>query len=164
MITSLAINIEKLFTVVVYFSDVKNKIELIKLTKNLVDQENTLPLNKHLRKLYIYFREYFNNTNKNEDIYEYIDLDDYSEFYKALYDETKKIPYGTTTTYSALACLLGKSKAARAVGNCLAKNRYPLIIPCHRVVSKMNLGGFKYGCELKKMIIEREKVYQISCI
>ena len=129
------------------------------LSKTLVAHADPLPLNKHLKRIYIYFKEYFHNTNNNEDIYEYIDITDCSAFCKAVYEETRRIPYGKTATYAALACLLGKPKAARAVGNCLAKNRYPLIIPCHRIVGKMDIGGFKYGYELKRMLIEREKAH-----
>ncbi|MEI8376052.1 MAG: MGMT family protein [Planctomycetota bacterium] len=44
------------------------------------------------------------------------------------------IPYGQTLTYGELALAARTPGAARAVGNCMASNRVPLIIPCHRVV------------------------------
>lgn len=49
---------------------------------------------------------------------------------------TLEIPYGSTTTYSALAAKLGRPRAARAVGRAEATNPLPLVIPCHRVVGK----------------------------
>ncbi len=50
------------------------------------------------------------------------------------------IPLGTTLTYSALASIIESS--ARAVGNACRDNPYPVIIPCHRVVSVAGLGGY----------------------
>lgn len=46
----------------------------------------------------------------------------------------RQIPYGKTFSYGQLAAKAGSPGAARAVGNCMAANRIPLIIPCHRVL------------------------------
>jgi len=54
--------------------------------------------------------------------------------------ELCKIPFGETLTYSALAGKIGSS--ARAVGNACRDNPYPVIIPCHRVVSVSGMGGY----------------------
>jgi methylated-DNA-[protein]-cysteine S-methyltransferase len=55
----------------------------------------------------------------------------------------REIPWGATVTYGELAASAGSPKAARAVGNCMAANRIPLIVPCHRVVGAGGkLGGF----------------------
>ncbi|MCR4412656.1 MAG: methylated-DNA--[protein]-cysteine S-methyltransferase [Thermoguttaceae bacterium] len=55
----------------------------------------------------------------------------------------RDIPWGTTVTYGDLAARAGSPRAARAVGNCMAANRIPLIVPCHRVVGAGGgLGGF----------------------
>jgi len=51
-----------------------------------------------------------------------------------------KIPMGTTLTYSELALIV--NSGARAVANACRQNRFPIIIPCHRVVSKNGLGGY----------------------
>ena len=51
--------------------------------------------------------------------------------------------YGTTRTYAELAARVGSPSAARAVGQTMARNRLPLVIPCHRVIgSGGGLGGF----------------------
>jgi O-6-methylguanine DNA methyltransferase len=61
-----------------------------------------------------------------------------------------KIPYGKTVSYSQLARLTGKPLAARAVGNALAKNPLPLIIPCHRVIhADGSIGKFSAFLEAK---------------
>lgn len=68
------------------------------------------------------------------------------------------IPFGSTLTYQELATLIGNPKASRAVGTALNKNPFPLIIPCHRVVSKKDqIGGFAYPIDLKKRLLGFEK-------
>jgi len=55
----------------------------------------------------------------------------------------RRIPYGATLTYGGLATRAGYPGAARAVGRCMAANRIPLVVPCHRVVaSDGRLGGY----------------------
>lgn len=66
-----------------------------------------------------------------------------------------KIPKGQTRNYSQIAQAVGKPKAARAVGNALANNPFPLIIPCHRVIRKNGkAGGYSAkGGESRKMFL-----------
>lgn len=65
---------------------------------------------------------------------------------------------GQTLTYGELARLCGFRKAARLVGQAMAKNPVPLLVPCHRVVrSDGSLGGFGGGIEMKKKLLELEK-------
>lgn len=64
-----------------------------------------------------------------------VDLEDYTPFQRQVLEECRRIPFGGTITYAQLAARSGTPRAARAVGNCMAANRIPLIIPCHRVVS-----------------------------
>jgi len=58
-----------------------------------------------------------------------------SPFSLAVLRRTARIPCGTFLTYGALAASLGRPQAARAVGQALASNPFPILIPCHRVVS-----------------------------
>ena len=70
-----------------------------------------------------------------------------------------QIPRGKVTPYGGLACRLSAPRAARAVGTALARNPFPLIIPCHRVVrSDGMLGGFGGGLKMKKALLEMEGV------
>jgi methylated-DNA-[protein]-cysteine S-methyltransferase len=67
-------------------------------------------------------------------------------FHRRVYKVLQKIPAGQTVTYGELAALAGSPGAARAVGQAMAKNPFPIIIPCHRVVaSQGRLGGFSSG-------------------
>jgi methylated-DNA-[protein]-cysteine S-methyltransferase len=60
-----------------------------------------------------------------------------------VFKHCRRIPYGQTASYGELAKKAGRSGAARAIGNFMASNRTPLLVPCHRVVaSGGRLGGF----------------------
>ncbi len=70
-----------------------------------------------------------------------------------------KVGYGQTVTYAELAKRAGSSGAARAVGNHMAKNLVPLLIPCHRVIaSGGKLGGFSapQGITMKQRLLDME--------
>lgn len=70
-----------------------------------------------------------------------------------------KIPRGRAMTYGCLAASVGVAGGARAVGNVMAGNPFPLVIPCHRVVrSGGSLGGFGGGVEMKKALLMMEGV------
>lgn len=73
-----------------------------------------------------------------------LDLDGQDEFFSRIYAVLRSVGYGQTTTYGTLAKELGAGpEAARAVGQAMAKNPVPLIIPCHRVLAAGNkVGGF----------------------
>jgi methylated-DNA-[protein]-cysteine S-methyltransferase len=85
-----------------------------------------------------------------------VDLSKLSPFTRKVLNETRKIRYGTTITYSELARNIGSS-AVRAVGGALAKNPIPIIIPCHRVVAKNGIGGYSAGVDIKTRLLELEK-------
>lgn len=80
-----------------------------------------------------------------------------SDFVKRVLNETSRIPYGKTITYKELAEKLN-TKAYRVVGMALGKNPVPILIPCHRVVSKRGLGGYSSGVEIKKELLKLEGV------
>ena len=74
-----------------------------------------------------------------------------------IYDLIKKVPPGKVTTYGELAKSIGKYKSSRVIGKILNKNPFPINIPCHRVVlSNGKIGGYYYGTEIKKRILEKE--------
>ncbi len=81
-----------------------------------------------------------------------------SPFERAVLKATCQIPKGHVTTYSTLAALIGRPRAARAVGNALAKNPIPLFIPCHRVIGKEGIGGFSSGLDVKVKLLQLEGV------
>lgn len=82
---------------------------------------------------------YFKNPNKSFDL-PLDPLAKSSEFQKRVRVAMQKIPLGKTQSYSEMAECLKSSP--RAVGQACKRNPFPIIIPCHRVVSKTGLGGF----------------------
>ncbi|MCX7994791.1 MAG: methylated-DNA--[protein]-cysteine S-methyltransferase [candidate division WOR-3 bacterium] len=72
---------------------------------------------------------------------------------------TSRIPRGKVETYGSIARKLKIPKGARAVGQALARNPFPIIIPCHRVIrSDGTIGGFGGGTELKRKLLSMEGV------
>lgn len=88
-----------------------------------------------------------------------VDLEPLGEFRRRVLRLCRTIPYGRTLTYGALAARVGAPRAARAVGQALATNPVPILIPCHRVVaSDGRLGGFTApgGPAMKRRLLELE--------
>lgn len=80
-------------------------------------------------------------------------------FRRAVLSATRRIPSGQTVSYLELASRAGSPKAARAVGNAMATNLFPIVVPCHRVVgSGGHLGGFTApgGLDLKQELLAME--------
>ena len=79
---------------------------------------------------------------------------------------TFTIPLGETRSYSWIARKIGRPKAARAVGQALRKNPYPIMIPCHRVIKEDgSLGGYtgRYdGRKAKLLALEKEISARVS--
>jgi len=96
-------------------------------------------------------------------------LDGVSLFVTSVLTACKNIGFGRTISYSGLAKKLGRvryRRTARAVGNALAKNPLPLIIPCHRIVrSDGKIGGFSApgGKDLKAKLLKHEHAALIDC-
>lgn len=79
------------------------------------------------------------------------------DFHRKVWDELVKIPFGTTTSYGAIAKLLGHPNGARAVGVANGANPIALVIPCHRVIgSNGTLTGYGGGLPLKRALLEHE--------
>lgn len=71
----------------------------------------------------------------------------------------KSIPRGQVWTYRQLAIAVGSPMGARAVGNALATNPFPIVIPCHRTIrSDGSLGGYQGGLEMKRSLLAMEGV------
>ena len=69
----------------------------------------------------------------------------------------REVPYGTTTTYGALAAAVGRPTAVRAVGAANGRNPYCLVVPCHRVVgADGSLTGYAGGLERKRFLLDLE--------
>lgn len=81
-----------------------------------------------------------------------------SRFRQRVIRETRRIGWGETVSYGELAARSGSPRAARAVGSTMATNRFPIVVPCHRVVSASDLGGFTAptGVSLKHQLLTME--------
>jgi len=87
------------------------------------------------------------------------DLSLCTEFQQLVLRAEHRIPRGSISTYQLLAEYLGKKNGARVVGNALAKNPFPLIVPCHRAIrSDRQLGGYQGGLEMKRALLENEGI------
>jgi methylated-DNA-[protein]-cysteine S-methyltransferase len=85
------------------------------------------------------------------------DLSGATPFQRQVWEITRLIPYGDTRSYKWVAEQIGKPGASRAVGQALAKNPLPILIPCHRVVSiDSRLGGFSGGLAMKRQLLHLE--------
>ena len=87
-----------------------------------------------------------------------LDFADAPPFMQQVWTEMLKIPSGSALTYGELATAVGNPRAVRAVGQACGRNRMPLIIPCHRVVSAGGMGGFSSGLDWKRKLLELEAV------
>jgi methylated-DNA-[protein]-cysteine S-methyltransferase len=79
-----------------------------------------------------------------------------SPFFRRVYAEVARIPAGRVRQYGEVAARCGSPSASRAVGNAMARNPLPLIVPCHRVVATQGLGGFGGGLPMKQRMLEAE--------
>jgi len=74
-----------------------------------------------------------------------------------VWDALRSIPPGEPVSYSEMAVLIGRPRAARAVGAACGANRIAPFIPCHRVVAAGgSLGGYGYGLHLKRWLLDHE--------
>lgn len=81
-----------------------------------------------------------------------------TEFQKAVWNALLTVPYGKTASYKDIAAMIGKPKAARAVGGANNKNPVMIIVPCHRVVgADGGLTGYACGTDIKQTLLNIEK-------
>lgn len=82
-----------------------------------------------------------------------------TEFQRLVWGELQKIPYGQTRSYGQIARMIGRPKAARAVGMACHDNPIVVVIPCHRVLgADGSLTGFGGGLAAKERLLELEGV------
>jgi methylated-DNA-[protein]-cysteine S-methyltransferase len=88
-----------------------------------------------------------------------LDESDVGDFDRAVYRAAQAIPAGATSTYGAIAAGLGDPRQARAVGQALGRNPWPIVVPCHRVTgADGKMGGFSApgGRATKRKLLEME--------
>lgn len=119
------------------------------------------PIPDSLRPAIVQLDEYFKGQRKEFDLS--FDWSAATPFYKAVWGELLKIPYGHTTSYLKIAERLGDAKAVRAVGQANRNNPIAIIVPCHRVIaSNGELHGYFYGLDFKRKLLALENPMAFS--
>jgi methylated-DNA-[protein]-cysteine S-methyltransferase len=86
-----------------------------------------------------------------------LDMSGATDFQRRVWETTRRIPRGQTLTYGQIARQVGSPRAARAVGQAMACNPWPVIVPCHRVVGHDGrLTGFGGGLDMKRRMLDME--------
>ena len=75
--------------------------------------------------------------------------------YSRIYRVVQQVPYGSTSTYGEIADRVGTSP--RVVGQAMAHNPTPLVIPCHRILAAHDIGGFSPSIDIKEALLAMEK-------
>ena len=139
------------------FSGQQVKSSVLRELKQLLLSEINEGRNRHLRQLKKQLKEYFAGKRKE---FSLPLVTPGTEFQMAVWDELRKIPYGTTITYHDQARALKNPRAVRAVGRATSMNRIAIIIPCHRVIgSDGHLIGYGGGLDRKKWLLDHEKKF-----
>lgn len=88
-----------------------------------------------------------------------LELDGWTPFQIAVLEALRSVPYGEIVSYGELAHLAGYPRAQRAAGTFCARNRFGLVVPCHRVVGADGLGSYgSLGLEYKRRLLALEGV------
>jgi methylated-DNA-[protein]-cysteine S-methyltransferase len=99
--------------------------------------------------------EYFSGVRRTFDVT--LDLDQGTPFARSVWAEIARIPYGSTTSYGAIARAVGRLDRVRAVGSAVGRTPVPIIVPCHRVVGTTgDLVGYGGGLARKLALLELE--------
>jgi O-6-methylguanine DNA methyltransferase len=103
------------------------------------------------------FKAYFAGDPRS---FDYLTLDlQGTPFQIKVWQALRQVPFGSTTSYRALAESLDMPRSARAMGGALRANPLPIIIPCHRVIATSgSLGGYSSGLHYKRLLLSHEQV------
>lgn len=104
-------------------------------------------------------KAYFKGAPVDFSLLSNIDFSFYTPFQKRILKKLRQVGYGKTVSYKELARMAGSKRACRAAGSVMAKNRTPLLIPCHRVIkSDGHPGGFSGPRGMKRRLLSLEKL------
>lgn len=131
--------------------------EITGLVKSVHFMENHTGIIRINHPVSLDLQRYFKGETVDFSFYE-VDLSEFTPFQQQVLIAARSIVWGSSITYSRLASMIARPKAMRAVGTALGKNRVPVIIPCHRVVSQNGPGGFSYGADVKQRLLGLESI------
>ena len=133
------------------------KTEEEKFTWQLIEQYNCQPVKnpEFFNLLERKFNDYFNCSEQQINCK--LDLRRATPFQRNVWEKLAEIPYGEMRSYKWVAEQIGQPLAFRAVGHANAKNPFPIIVPCHRVINADGkLGGYSAGIQLKRQLLKLE--------
>ena len=103
--------------------------------------------------------DYFKGTPIHP-VWQWMDMSGLTRIQASVLTATADIPYGEQKSYKEIAGAIDRPRAYRFVGSTLAKNPFPILIPCHRVIrSDTTFGQFGGGTEMKRRLIEMEAAF-----
>jgi methylated-DNA-[protein]-cysteine S-methyltransferase len=137
----------------IHYGNEPSESELRRLVR--VYGPGVVPDRKRSRALARELDQYFNGRRHEFDID--VDLSGLTAFQTKVLTATAKIPFGSVSTYQAIARRAGNEKASRAAGGALNHNPIPIVVPCHRVVgSNGALVGYAGGLDVKRRLLAIE--------
>ena len=133
--------------------NMKNSIS-IKDIKHNNDELSCKTIDDTIKNIHLYFSGEIIKFNLDV-----VDLDVCSSFQKKVILTEYNIPRGYVSTYKRISIHIKKPDGSRAVGNALATNPFPIIIPCHRAIkSDGSLGGYQGGIQMKYELLKMEGI------
>ena len=138
------------------------KLKSIILPNKIKPQKND-ELPEDFRQLHKELIDYFDGKQTSFTI-DLLDLSQCSSFHQKVYKHIGSMPYGETLKYGEVAQAVGHKGAARAVGTAMARNPFPIVIPCHRILSSNGLGGYGGGLDMKRQLLSHERCKNINLI
>jgi methylated-DNA-[protein]-cysteine S-methyltransferase len=161
--TALGITVEVIYEseLVEAFKEKSGKsVQQGKILKVVVSSASGMELANEdkIDEVYSFLNGYFDHRKSNFDL-RFLSLDLFSVFQQRVLRACADIPYGRVCSYGSLAMAVGSPLAARAVGNALARNPFPLLIPCHRVIhASGKVGCYGGGVALKMKLLRHEGI------
>ena len=132
-----------------------DKIKSINLNFGIAEKADTVPL-KFQNAAERLIGSLFHPAEHNLSDY---DFDMFSTNEIKIYSALMRVPAGKVITYGNLAQIAGIPRGSRYAGNLMSKNRFPVLIPCHRVIkSDMTPGNFSAGSNMKTLLLGIEKI------
>jgi O-6-methylguanine DNA methyltransferase len=163
------------------FEIISNETSLLKIDfvkdkdkEDIINSEISDPINRALTFLDDYFSGRKNRIDlclyKSGDVLFkkdsgklYLDVSDYTEKEIGIYRSLIDVKPGKTVSYSDLSSMSGITGGARFAGNCMARNRFPIIIPCHRVIKRDgSMGNYSGGIWIKEFLLRHEQSFTWS--
>jgi len=141
-----------------------SEYESVSLLKSLCPDRNILPATiQHEPLISSLEHSLLRMTNGEPPIYQPPTSLLGTSFQRAVWSCLRNIPLGEVRTYQEIAQAIGAPRAVRAVASACARNQIALWIPCHRVVrADGTLGGYRWGIERKRALLEAERARRLS--